>query len=164
MELDNQVSKYGLSLTSLYKIKGPERGFLAKSGELGSYGSSYLFHHQITEHAIDKVPCRDVKCGLCRILESGFKVSDTGLWGKGIYFTMNPKSKNSGFVMVCEVLLGNSFYPTRAFEGSVVLPPDTHSVYALTESVLPLGSVEEEEFVIYDPAQACPVYLCEVGE
>ncbi|XP_048576294.1 uncharacterized protein LOC5506123 [Nematostella vectensis] len=109
--------------------------------------------------------------GVAGITRDGFKLPDQnlppgkrGMYGQGIYFaTDSSKSaqgiytKGSNKLLVCQVLLGRSMIVRKAdrnMDKAKLRKGRYDSVYA------PRGSdVMNDEFVIFDPAQALPQYI-----
>lgn len=181
-ELEEQVKPFKVKLSSMFSCNNSayvEQRFKSKTAEFSDNSTSFLFHHPKNQlfHSIERISCGTDECSICSILASGFNDSNPNhfgsgseLFGHGIYFSMSPKpmvSNNSSkfMVFVCQVALGNAFYPVNAFpEGPILLPEGTNAVYGVPDVLKPLGILSQEEFVVYNADQAIAVYLCEFEE
>ena len=125
------------------------------------------------------------------IVKHGFQLPDAaGMFGRGIYFADSPlKSlqytaagwscwfRAAGVMLVCDVALGNSKLQRGAATHLVAEAPDLRergmiarmifrakSFDSVTAATGWLGAVRVPEFVVYDSAQAMPMYVLVVRE
>lgn len=129
-----------------------------------------LFHSTLPSNIVG-ILSRGLNLPKILVEESGIKRTDIGMLGNGIYFTNSAstcikysatnKIRNTRFILVSEVALGN-VYNTKKFQTSLTNPPDGFdSVHGVKTSETEVSDFQDDEFVIYNPHQQRLKYLIE---
>jgi hypothetical protein len=139
-QISDHLADSNASLVSLSSLTvSPSRLYCFEKEERVIGNTCMLFHETTKTCNIgftnSKLPCNDENCGICRILTKGFESIDLdGITFSSALSAEYPKSINS-VLLVCNVVLGKRSLADSSFS---------------------------QEYKIYNPSQAIPLYLCEI--
>lgn len=159
------------------KLLGKYNAYCQNIGDVKIFGKGQnpgnqqrRFHRTKMTCQFSGKPCRDKKCSICRIIETGFLLKFAGnlgsTYGAGIYSSSQSsyaqedslREMFSQFekpaVFLCQVACGNvEKVGNGSYQGS--LPPNRHSRVAPSTTTNP----DDDELIVFDEAAIVPRYL-----